>query len=295
MQSGKLTEACAKFAESNRLSPGPGTMLNLGACYEKSGQTASAWAIYADAASAAGKANRKDWAARAKVRMAALAPDLSKLTIAVPADSKMDGLEVKRDGIVVGASSWGVSIPVDPGAHVIAATAPGHKSWSTDVQVGAKKDQVAVSVPALEVDPTAVAPPPPVQPLEPPTQSAAPPPEDSTRGNPQRYIGIGVGAVGVVGIGLGAVFGILANGKKSDAKPDCNADLSACNDAGVADMQNARSKATISTIGFIAGATLLAGGVVLFVTAPHGPDTKTVGVRVSPNGAGANVSLGATW
>ncbi|MGH7329643.1 MAG: PEGA domain-containing protein, partial [Polyangiaceae bacterium] len=297
MQSGKLAEACAKFAESNRLSPGAGTMLNLGACYEKNGQTASAWATYADAASAADKANRKDWATRAKTRMAALAPDLSKLTITVPVESKVDGLEVKRDDVVVGETSWGVAIPVDPGAHVVSASAPGYKPWTTNVQIGAKKAEVAASVPPLQIDPAAAAQPPGDEPpasrvLPPP---AAPPPEESSRGDAQRYVGVGVGAVGVVGIGLGAVFGILASSKKSDAAKDCNADLSACNDTGVQSMDSARSRATISTVGFIAGGALLAAGVVLFVTAPKGAEPKTVGIGVTPNGNGASLAVGGAW
>ena len=296
MQSGKLAEACAKFAESNRLSPGAGTMLNLGACYEKNGQTASAWATYADAASAADKANRKDWAARARTRMSAIAPNLSKLTINVPADTKVDGLAIKRDATDLGASGWGVAIPVDPGAHTIAASAPGHKPWSTTVQVGAKKDEIAVTVPALEVDPNATTPPAVVAPpAEQSTLLSSPPPEDSSRGNAQRYIGVGVGAVGVVGIGVGAVFGLLASAKKSDAAKDCNPDLSACNSTGVQAMDSARSRATISTIGFIAGGALVAAGVVLFVTAPKGGEAKTVGIGVTPNGGGANLAVGGAW
>ena len=290
MHEGKLAEACAKFAESNRLSPGAGTMLNLGACYEKSGQTASAWAIYADAASAADKANRKDWASRAKTRMAALAPDLSKLTISVPADAKLDGLAIKRDATDLGASGWGVSIPVDPGAHTIAASAPGHKPWSTTVQVGAKRDQVSVTVPVLEIDPatTAQASAPT---SSPPKAAQASPGSDANAGNTQRYVGVGVGAVGVVGLGVGTVFGILANGKKSDAEPNCNADFSACNGAGVSDMKSARGSATISTIGFIAGGALLAAGVVLFVTAPKPHHQEYVGVSLAPNG----MTVGGAW
>ena len=299
MQAGKFAEACAKFEESDKLAPGAGTLLNLGGCYEKNGQLASAWATYADAASEADKANRKDWATRAKTRMAALQPELSKLSIVVPASSQLDGLEVKRDGVVVGASSYGVSIPVDPGPHVVDATAPGHKKWSTVVQVGAKKDQVAVTLPTLETDPdaaiatTAVGAAPPVAP--PPTQNQQSEPVDESRGKNQRIVGIAVAGVGVVGLAVGSVFGLVAIGKKGDTTSNCSADLSRCNSAGVDAMSSARSAATISTVGFIAGGALLVGGIVLYVTAPKPGEQKTVGFRLTPNGTGASLSFGGAW
>src|SRR4051812_22569154 len=49
MQEGVLQQACAKFAESQRVAPACGTLLNLGVCHEKLGQTASAWTNYVDA------------------------------------------------------------------------------------------------------------------------------------------------------------------------------------------------------------------------------------------------------
>jgi hypothetical protein len=295
MQAGKFTEACAKFAESDKLSPGAGTLLNLGACYEKNGQTASAWATYADAASAADKANRKDWATRAKARMAALSPDLSKLSIVVPASSQIDGLEVKRDGVVVGTSSYGVPIPVDPGPHVIDATAPGHKKWSNVVQVGSKRDQIAVNLPTLELDATAVVAPPPVIAQPTPQQQQQEPAQPDSTGKTQRIVGIAVAGVGVVGVAVGVVFGLIATGKKGDTANNCNADLSRCNAAGVDAMSSARSSATISTIGFIAGGALVTGGVVLYLTAPKKSEEKAVAFRITPTGSGATLSFGGAW
>jgi Flp pilus assembly protein TadD len=65
MDAGQFAQACPKFADSEKLDPDVGTLLDLGVCYEKNGQTASAWATYKEAASAAanaGEAAREKYA-----------------------------------------------------------------------------------------------------------------------------------------------------------------------------------------------------------------------------------------
>src|ERR1700689_2965643 len=81
----KFAEACPKLAESQRLAPSGGTLLNLADCYEHTGQTASAWVAWKDVASRANAAGKADVEKRALTKAAALEPALAKLTIAVDA------------------------------------------------------------------------------------------------------------------------------------------------------------------------------------------------------------------
>jgi hypothetical protein len=293
MADGKFAEACPKFVESQKLDPGAGTLLNLGACYEKNGQTASAWVTFKDAAAAADVKHRADWSARARDRARVLEATLSRLIIDVPAEVKaVAGVEVTRDGVEVGSAVWGVPIPVDPGDHVVEAVAPGKKHWQTTAHVGQKSDQAHVAVPVLEDDvvPTAVAAAP--APAQAPSE---PPPPSPSDGSGQRTAGLVVGGVGVAGVVVGSIFGVMAMGKESSSKTACP--TSECsNPQAVSDNSDAKSSATVSTIGLIAGAALVAGGAAIYFTAPKKHPTSAafhLAPAMGPGQIGFN--LGGAW
>src|SRR5260221_8939712 len=87
MTAGKFRQACPKFEASLKLDPGVGTMLNLGDCYEKNQQSASAWAQFREASAAARAAGSREREELARQRAAALEPKLSRLTIIVGTQS----------------------------------------------------------------------------------------------------------------------------------------------------------------------------------------------------------------
>ncbi len=67
----------------------------------------------------------------------------------------------------------------------------------------------------------------------------------------------------------------------SDYEKSCGSNIgappNACNQTGVNGESDAATKGTISTIGFIAGGALVAGGAVLFFTAPTGVASVQLG------------------
>ncbi|HEY8038326.1 MAG TPA: tetratricopeptide repeat protein [Polyangiaceae bacterium] len=272
---GKYPEACAKFAESQRLDPAPGTQLNLAGCYEKNGQTASAWVTFKAAMGAAHQKGRADWEELARQRVAALEPTLSRLTIVVNATA--EGLIVRRDGADVGRAEWGTAIPVDPGTHVVEAQAPQRKPLREPVEVGGNGGTATVTLPELAPEATEVA-------------------GTTSDGSTQRAIGLVVAGVGVVGLGIGSAFGLVAMGKENDALNNHCPNQPQCDATGVQLGQDAKSAATASTVAFAVGGVALAGGLVLYFTAPkRAAPAASVGFRAAPAHGGASFGLEARW
>jgi serine/threonine-protein kinase len=291
MTDGKFADACPKFADSQRLDPSPGTLLNLANCYEKLGRTATAWATYREAASAANAQGRADYVASAQRHADTLAPRLAKLTTTV--SQPADGLQVRRDGVEVAHAEWGVPIPIDAGSHTIEASAPGHKPWSQAVDVPQDGAQVSVAVPPLEAAPMPATPPPGPATAGQPLPPAPAPAADTSTGSGQRIAGIVVGGVGIVGLGLSGLFAALAKGKYNDSLGNCPTSANVCTQTGVNQRNDALTDGNVATVAFGVGAAALVGGAVLWFTAPSAnPSTPSGRLGVSPLvGAGTGGAL----
>jgi hypothetical protein len=285
----KPAEACPKLEASQQLDPGIGTLLYLADCYQQVGRTASAWGTFREAAYLAksAKDEREDVAVESARN---LEPKLSYLTVQVtPAPGV--ALEVKRDGEPMQDALWNTAIPVDPGDHTIAASAPGKKPWSTTVKVGEGPRQESVAVPALEDAPVPVA----VAPLE----LSAPPPVPPHGANTQKTVGwvlLGAGSAGLI---TGGILALLARGDDKDAEAQCRPDvIRLCNPKGVELGNSAHGKATWAGVSAGVGIAALGAGVALLLIAPPASsDARSTGLSVAAHlaGDGGELSLSHSW
>ena len=289
-------EACPKLEESQRLDPGIGTLFHLANCHEHIGRTATAWAEFLEVASTAKARAQTAREKAARDRANALEPKVSRMTISLKAETP--GLSISRDGEVVGRGQWGAAVPIDPGEHVIVATAPGKRRWENSVRIASEMKNVELTVPALadEAAPApvvAIAPQPIVAP--PPVVPAQEAPTEAGSGKAQRTTAIVVGGLGLVSVAVGAGFGLTSKAKHDGAKAHCDGS-NHCDAIGVSLRDDAIHAGTISTVAFGIGAAAVITGTVLLLTVPH-DKAQSARIQASPmigqNSSG--LSLRGSW
>lgn len=274
-------QACMKLEEAVRLVPeGIGAKLTLAECYEAMNKLASAWSQYAIAKSMAERAGQTQRAARAEAKAIALAGQLAKLTIDVPASVRaIPNLTITRRGVPVGEAQWGAAVPVDVGGHEIVVTAPGYKKWTRQVTVANNGDKIVIEVaaPAIEerkkvdeldgVGPTLIV-------------------RDIAAERPwQKPLGFAIMGVGAAGLALGGVLGGLAIQKNNAANDGlCDAN-DFCNREGLSLRSDAVKLGNGSTAALAVGGAVLLGGVIIVATSP-GKGREQKGL---PPGIAANI------
>jgi hypothetical protein len=171
---------------------------------------------------------------------------------------------VTIDGQPVSTAALGLKRPVDPGAHVVHAEAPGFKPAETTFQV-AEAGQADAKLQLEKAEDATAAPAP----------STGPAPEQKKSSNKtMALVAFGVGGAGLV---LGAVTGVLALGKHGDLEDQCSGGK--CPSTLSDDVDGYNTMGALSTVGFVVAGLGAAAGVVLLVTAPKESPAATAARR----------------
>ena len=309
MKAGKLEEACAKFSASYQTDATLGTLLNLANCHEKAGRTASAWNEFSEAAAKAAQASDKKRETFACGKVAALAPQLSKIAI----DVASPAVKVQLDGSPFPPSAFGSAIPLDPGTHVVTASAPGKKDFSQTFTVEKQAGSQKVLV-SLEPEAVAGALPPPTPPLvekkdqvivaHPPVEKAPSAADLETRsssssGSSMRPLGFVVGGVGVVALGVGGVFGLRARSLAGERDGLCPPGKTCFRQAALDKDHEARvSQRNGLVLAGVGVAALVAGGLMILSGPAEAPAAEpsrraepfTFAPALSPTSAGMSMA-----
>jgi tetratricopeptide (TPR) repeat protein len=249
---GRFREACEKFELSMQLDPSPGTLLNLGNCYEPQGDLVRALALFEQAFADAQRSNdprRKElWTDAARERIANLSRRVPQLSVrGVPADAQVaiDGTSQRPSGV----------LRINPGRHRIEVRAPGKQAFTQDFDI-ASGQRLAINVPALEAEtgPTAAPPPAPAEP---------PPPRDTSTATygPWPYV---LGGTGAALLGTSLITGLMANSKASKLERECGDDNN-CDPSLQSTKNSAESLALATDVLWISGLIVAGAGVTLFI------------------------------
>ncbi len=298
LKSGERAAACSKFAASMVLNPRVVTLINLAECSTADGKLLQALVQYKQAAAALpreGLAPERRSGLEELIRksVAEVEAKLPKLRVVV--EKPPAGLEVRRDEQTMLPGMFGELLPVDPGPHLIQATAPGYRVFKELVQLseGQTRD-VAVKIQPRPADGDyAVS-----TPYDTPTVGATAPAERSGGAAPHgdsptaaaespRRVPIWAwvsGGVGLALIGAAIPFKLDSAAAERTLDANCGVNRDACPPEYDPASDNTRKNRSFGLfVGFtVAGAAGVGAGLVGIITAVAGPSrtaTKAFDVR----------------
>jgi tetratricopeptide (TPR) repeat protein len=94
-----------------------------------------------------------------------------------------------------------------------------------------------------------------------------------------RKVALGLGAGGVIGVGIGTAFAILALSANNASKDGCSNDV--CDAGALAERRRALARADVATVAFIAGGALLGAGAAVYFTAPK-REQRSTALQLTP-------------
>jgi hypothetical protein len=194
-------------------------------------------------------------------------------------------VRVAIDGELLTERLEGVALSIDPGEHIFVFETAGELPVTRKLVVlQGQKDRQEVVVFGAQ---------PQVSRVEPPAREPTPMPSPQDRLHAglgaQRVVSLVVGGIGVVSLGVGALFGATAIAKRNDAESACP-DRCATQDA--ADKWKAAAAAgDASTIGFVVGGAGIVAAAFLWWAVPTGGAARSVHVGLGPGA----LQVRGTW
>lgn len=259
--------ACAKFAESQRLDPAAGTLMNWASCEETRGHTASAWQHWREALDYLPAGD--DRTEFAQARVAALEPKLPRLTLQLVAAAP-PGTRVERDGVLLGAASLATPLPVDPGSHVVRVVAPGFAERRYEVTLKEAEQRVLVVAPGERL------------PEPPPTVAA----QADSGPSGRRTLGWVLGGVGVVGIGAAVGTGLWLADRQDVVDAECDEGL--CSQRGLDAASTGQTLLWANAASWVVGvAGLGTGAYFLLSSSGEEPAPRGAAFTIQPLAGGA--------
>ncbi len=245
-QAGNWAGALRMFRDVSQVKMTPQVRFHIALCEENLGKLVAALGGY-ELALAEADSVGESFRVEVEEKIAAVRGRIPKLII-----ERGDGAEaaqVELDGVLLGSSSIGVDVPVDPGPHVVTATAPGFEDFSTTIDLAEEATQtVTLTLAKTEVAPVEE------EPVE--EEPEPPPPEQQFPIVPVSLIGGG----GVLLVGSGAML-LMRSAALNDFRSLCPGDLcpprSQLSDEDQDEIE--KSRARVATYGALSPVLAVAG------------------------------------
>lgn len=245
MKNGDYRAACPLLAESQRLDPAAGTLINLGDCTDQLGRVADALEAYRGAAQLLPPDDPRRGPVAEQIRALERRVPTIRLRLVGPAPA---GLRVTWDGVVLEPKAWRSALPANAGAHELVVTIPGEPANRQKV-VLSEGEKRALSVELAGQAETA------------PHISTTPTHEPSKSTDVVPWI---VGGAGVASLAASGVFFLLHGRETRKLERDCIDGI--CPTSSESTIDRANLYGTAGWVGLAAGAVGVGAAVVLLST-----------------------------
>lgn len=275
---GDFKNALVKFREVAEVRQTPQVMFHIARCLEHLGRWTEALGTYRMAIDGAREEGAEDVVTSADEARQNLESRMPKLQIIRGKGAA--GAVVELDGVRIGAASFGVEMPADPGGHRVVATVDGEEKFSQTVVL--KEGRVET----VRVNIDGAPPPPAPEPERKPVEIG---PSERTG-----YIFLGAGITSIV---VGGMFVKLRNDTIDELDDQCIGDQ--CS-AAMEDTSDRGKIYTMAANAFLGAGVISAGiGTVILMQSEDEPETKpgvqpASGAQVGLSAVGPRGAAGAT-